>query len=158
MKRIKSLGVACIATVSVAAWLVCAGVAVYSGGTAQPPTPDNAVQATAAGAAAAQTAGYIVHIDPEMGIPADASPDAVPVVFDEELRNALSTSSEGLVEVPSPVPGGGIMVDLEGRFQNTFVAAVDESGRVGASCTSSLPRDGEPASSSEDAVEGGEGK
>lgn len=45
-----------------------------------------------------------------------------------------STSDEGLVEVPSTAPGGGMMVDLEGRFQNTAVATVCDSDSVHIEC------------------------
>lgn len=162
MKRSKTLLASGAAVVSVAAWLVSAGVALYSGPPAQIPTADGTAQIPAAGAQATYAAGYVVHIDPETGKPTAASPGTVPLVVDAELRNALSTSSEGLVEVPSPVPGGGMMVDLQGRFQNTFVAAVGESGHIGASCLSSLPHDDEsavePASPDEGDEKGGEGK
>jgi hypothetical protein len=56
------------------------------------------------------------------------------VLFEDKLESALNASSEGLVEVPSPVAGGGVMVDLKGRFQNTFVATVDGAGQVDATC------------------------
>lgn len=85
---------------------------------------------------AARAAGYVVHIDPATGRVAEPSLSTVPITIDEEWSNRLSTSSQGLVETPSPVPGGGTMVDLQGRFQNAFVAAVDDTGLVGASCIS----------------------
>ena len=91
---------------------------------------------------AARSAGFVVHIDPATGRVAEPSPNTIPIVIDEQWANRLSTSSEGLVEKPSPVPGGGTMVDLQGRFQNTFVAAVDGTGRVGATCISDLAKAG----------------
>jgi hypothetical protein len=48
---------------------------------------------------------------------------------------ALSTSAEGLVAEPSPVPGGGMMIDLQGRFQNAATATVDDSGQATVDCT-----------------------
>ena len=60
-------------------------------------------------------------VDPPAEAPAQVSlpPDA-----------ALSTSSEGLVETPSPVPGGGVIVDLQGRFRSPLMATQDAEGRV----------------------------
>ena len=37
----------------------------------------------------------------------------------------IDTSDQGLVEKPSPVEGGGMMVELDGRFQNTVVVDGD---------------------------------
>jgi hypothetical protein len=47
----------------------------------------------------------------------------------ESLGRAFSTSSQGLVEVPSPVQGGGVKVDLRGRFRNPQVATQGPDGR-----------------------------
>jgi methionine-rich copper-binding protein CopC len=52
----------------------------------------------------------------------------------DALGEALSTSSEGQVEVKSTVPGGGYMVDLQGRFQNAMTVTVDEDGNISAPC------------------------
>lgn len=59
------------------------------------------------------------------------------------LGNAVSTSSQGLVETPSPVPGGGVMVDLQGRFQNAMTMQIDEHGNVTAPCVSGAAAAGE---------------
>ncbi len=40
-----------------------------------------------------------------------------------QMQKALSTSGEGLVETASPVPGGGVMVNLKGRFRSATVGA-----------------------------------
>ncbi len=78
--------------------------------------------------------GFTVHVDPATGriVPNQAPPTEL----SRGLENALSTSSEGLVEVRSPVPGGGVMVHLEGRFQNTITATADTQGNLSTSCTS----------------------
>jgi len=56
------------------------------------------------------------------------------------LGEALSTSSEGLVEEKSPVQGGGVMVDLQGRFQNALTIEKDANGNViAAPCISGTP-------------------
>jgi len=97
---------------------------------------NDARTATPAGQTPAAAAGYVVHVDPATGRLAPSPRGSAPAMFDEEMRNRLSTSSEGLVEKPSPIAGGGTMVDLQGRFQNAFVATVDDSGRVDATCVS----------------------
>jgi hypothetical protein len=151
MRRVKPLIVAGVAVISAAAWLALASVGGEDGDAAQVPTATASVPAVA---------GYVVHIDPATGEFVAQAQSTVSVVLDESMRNSLSTSSEGLEVVPSPVPGGGMMVNLQGRFQNMFVAAVDETGRVAASCNSSLPRDGnsdvKAAASDENTGEGGE--
>ncbi len=48
------------------------------------------------------------------------------------VTDPLNWSDEGLVQEKSPV--SGTMINLQGRYQNTFVASVDESGNVTAEC------------------------
>jgi len=57
-------------------------------------------------------------------------PDAIPTLDDE----ASSTSSEGLVEIPSPVANGGFMIRLEGRFMNSMTGSRDVHGKVTGVC------------------------
>ena len=65
--------------------------------------------------------GMVTHIDPETGqtIAAPGPGQA------DEPGGVANTSAEGLVEEPSPVPGGGVMVDLQGRFQNAAIVTGD---------------------------------
>ena len=56
-----------------------------------------------------------------------------------EPQEALRFSSEGLVGVESP--GGGITVDLEGRFQHYLVAHEGADGKLHIGCTQD-PEDG----------------
>jgi hypothetical protein len=95
------------------------------------------VGASVASDASAGAAGYVVYLDPATGKFTDSPQNAAPLMIDEELRNALSTSSEGLVEVTTP--GGAVFVDLQGRFQSAMIASVDSNGELRASCISSLP-------------------
>lgn len=61
------------------------------------------------------------------------------------LGEALSTSSEGLVEVRNTGAGGGYTVDLQGRFQNAMTIVVDENGKtIEAPCVSGSPDDAKP--------------
>jgi hypothetical protein len=34
------------------------------------------------------------------------------------------------VEVPNPVPGGGVKLDLQGRFQSPLIGTIDANGKV----------------------------
>jgi len=57
------------------------------------------------------------------------------------LGEALSTSSEGLVEEKSTAQGGGVMVNLQGRFQNAMTIGVSEDGTVSAPCVTGTPEE-----------------
>jgi hypothetical protein len=73
--------------------------------------------------------GMKIYRDPvtgELGDPPAEAPDQVSL----PPNDALSTSSEGLVETPSPVPGGGSMVDLQGRFRSPLIATQDAEGKI----------------------------
>lgn len=85
------------------------------------------------------TPEYRVYIDPATGALTSQPAGSDATAVGKDTERALSTSSEGLREVPSPVPGGGTMVDLQGRFHNVSVATVDENGDLKAPCVSGLP-------------------
>jgi len=76
----------------------------------------------------AGSAGQVIHLDPETGQPTVPGPDAA------LPGDGLSTSTEGLEVVPSELPGGGVKMDLQGRFQSTVVGAVGDSDSVHAEC------------------------
>jgi hypothetical protein len=48
--------------------------------------------------------------------------------------SALSTYHGDLVAVPSPTPGGGLMVDLRGRFQQVMKATIGPDGIPAVHC------------------------
>lgn len=78
--------------------------------------------------------GMTIYIDPQTGaILSEPVPGTVPLQLTPNIQNALSTSAQGLVEAPSPVPGGGIAIDLQGRFQNPLFAIIgpDGKGKIG---------------------------
>lgn len=124
------------AFLALAAALCVAGVAgLYLARTAGDPAGTAAV-AAGARSAAAPSAAFVVHFDPATGKVVEPSPSAAPVTFGPEWRNSLSTSADGLVEERSPIPGGGVMVDLRGRFRSAMVAVTDGEGHVTAPCVS----------------------
>lgn len=57
------------------------------------------------------------------------------------MAELVSTSGEGLKIVPSPVEGGGVMVDLRGRFQHAAIAAPGENGTPIVTCVSHVAED-----------------
>ncbi|MFO7608801.1 MAG: hypothetical protein R6X35_06325 [Candidatus Krumholzibacteriia bacterium] len=87
------------------------------GGT--PPAADRAATAPAPG-----PAGFLATT----GDPDD------PAAAKGLTTDATATSGEGLVSEPSPVPGGGVMIDLQGRFRSTATAALADSDSVVVEC------------------------
>ena len=82
-------------------------------------------------AAPAAVPGMTIHVDPKTGaILKEPAPGTVPLQLTPQLRNALSTSHQGLVEAPSSVAGGGVKLDLQGRFQSPVVVTIDADGKV----------------------------
>lgn len=80
--------------------------------------------------AAPGRAGQWIHVDPQTGQrvppPPAAGRAAVPV------DPAFSTSHAGLAE--HPAPGGGMMVDLQGRFRSAATATVGADGKADLDC------------------------
>jgi hypothetical protein len=80
-----------------------------------------------------------IYRDPqtgERGVPPAGTPSAREL---ESLGEAFSTSSQGLVETPSPVPGGGVKVDLHGRFRSPLVATHRADGKCSIQHQSQAP-------------------
>jgi hypothetical protein len=74
--------------------------------------------------------GMIIHIDPQTRELRKApAPGTAPLQLSPQERNAFSTSHQGLVEIPSPVPGGGVKLDLQGRFQSPLVVTIGPDGK-----------------------------
>lgn len=73
--------------------------------------------------------GMKVYVDPQTGniVPAPA-PGASTLVIPSDQQNALSTSSQGLAERPSDAAGGGVLLDLQGRFQSPMIGTTDNAG------------------------------
>lgn len=77
------------------------------------------------------TSGLTVHVDPQTGrILSEPAPGTQPLVLSPDIQNALSTSHEGLKEVPGAEPGGGMKLDLKGRFQSPLLATTDADGKT----------------------------
>ena len=75
--------------------------------------------------------GMIIHIDPQTGeLRRTPAPGTTPLQLSPQERNAFSTSHQGLVEVPSSVPGGGVKLDLQGRFHSPLAVTIGPDGKL----------------------------
>jgi hypothetical protein len=75
--------------------------------------------------------GLIIHIDPQTGeLRKSPAPGTGPLQLSPQERNAFSTSHQGLVQVPSSVPGGGVKLDLQGRFHSPLAVTIDPDGKL----------------------------
>jgi hypothetical protein len=100
-------------------------------GLAEESKPSMAAPARADVAPSKAAPGMNVYIDPQTGaFLSEPAPGAPPLELSPAERDALSTSHQGLVEVPSPVPGGGVKLDLQGRFQSPLMGTVGPDGNV----------------------------
>jgi len=88
-------------------------------------------------------AGMRVDIDPNTGEIQEPPAGAPAAGMTESLEKASSTSSEGLVETPSPVPGGGVILDLQGRFRSPLVATQGADGKISIDHVPAVPGSGE---------------
>jgi hypothetical protein len=82
-------------------------------------------------AAPKTSVGFKAYVDPVTGGPVkkeglERPDDAMPPL---ELDATHMTSDRALREIASPEPGGGISVDLEGRFRVPLEATVTPDGR-----------------------------
>lgn len=75
--------------------------------------------------------GLTVYVDPQTGaFLKEPAPGHVPLQLSPKLQSALSTSHKGLVESPSTLPGQGVKVDLQGRFQSPLFITLDADGKA----------------------------
>lgn len=68
------------------------------------------------------------YIDPETGELVSPPEQETPAASRSVQPSAFSISPETMEEASSPVPGGGVMIDLKGRFQNPVSATVEGNG------------------------------
>jgi len=73
----------------------------------------------------ASTPGMKAYVDPRTGELVPERPVGLPP---EPTSPALDRSTVGLVEIPAP--GGGTMIDLQGRFQSPLVATLGPDGTL----------------------------
>jgi len=95
-------------------------------------------------------AGQILNVDPATGKFVDTPARSIRALQDA-MGSALSTSGDGLVAHNSPVTGGGVVVNLQGRFQNVATAVIDANGVLQAPCIAGAA-DGAPGASNQGPV------
>jgi len=78
-------------------------------------------------------AGYRAYIDPDSGQLTSSPPQQArkSLSLDSIEQNAMSTSDTGLSQ--EHIPGKGVKLDLQGRFQSSTFATIGESGEVSIS-------------------------
>ena len=81
-----------------------------------------------ADAAAPGRAGSWIHVDPQTGKRVARPAVSAAIAADP----AFSTSHQGLVE--QPAPGGGMMLNLQGRFRSAATATVGADGKAHVEC------------------------
>lgn len=72
--------------------------------------------------------GLVAHTDPLTGefLPEPPANGVTP----QRAEAATKVPAVQFDVVPSPTPGGGIMIDLQGHFQTPLVATIDADGKV----------------------------
>lgn len=83
---------------------------------------------TTAAVASENAPGFVVHIDPITGeilpgLPAGA-------VTPPKAAETAKVPAPQFFAVPSSVPGGGVMIDLQGHFRTPLVATIDADGKM----------------------------
>lgn len=76
--------------------------------------------------------GMTVYIDPTTGRFAPMPAEKIEALGPKSAAAETAFSFDGLTE--KAAPGGGTMVDLEGRFQSTFTVAVGAGGKLETTC------------------------
>ncbi len=110
--------------------MLCAGCA--STGVTPTSIAPEATPAAASPPAGAH-AGLRVYKDPQTGEFTEPPPTDTSTAATAE--RAFSRSHQGLVEVPNTaVPGGGAVLDLQGRFRSHFIATKDADGKLSVRC------------------------
>jgi hypothetical protein len=110
------------------AWMLvgCASSGVTPTSTASEASP------SAASPPSGVHAGLRVFIDPQSGD--FTQPPVETATTTAPPERSFSRSHEGLTAVHSDVPGGGIRLDLQGRFRSHFIATKDADGKVSIHC------------------------
>jgi hypothetical protein len=76
--------------------------------------------------------GMRVYRDPQTGRLGPPPPDLAPIGLTTAEQRMLSRSDQGLR--PRTLPGGGVAVDLQGRYRNMAVATVGADGQAAVNC------------------------
>lgn len=70
------------------------------------------------------------NVDPETGQLVSPTEHHAPATNETNESSALNHPVEKMEEKESPVPGGGMMIDLKGRFKSPIRATIKQSGQT----------------------------
>lgn len=70
------------------------------------------------------------YIDPETGELTTPAQQEVPTTRELSSSARAIEPAAKMQEQPSPVPGGGTMIDLKGRFHNPLSATIEDDGQA----------------------------
>jgi hypothetical protein len=78
------------------------------------------------------SSGLVVHIDPVTGriVPKPSAAGNVPAIPVPQFQSAPLAADSDFVEEASPIPGGGIKVNLKRRFHQPLTATSQPDGRI----------------------------
>jgi hypothetical protein len=80
--------------------------------------------------ASERASGIIVHIDPKTGEIITPPTGALPGEVPPSPVDSTKKPPEELRQVPSPVPEGGVVIQLDERFDTPLSATIDADGKV----------------------------
>ena len=119
-----------IDVIIVFAGMLCAGCA--SSGVFPASSPSE-TSLTTAGPPSSAHAGVRVYKDPRTG--EFTQPSSTDTSTTASVARSFSRSHEGLAEVlNTEVLGGGVKMDLQGRFRSHFIATKDADGKLSVRC------------------------
>ena len=102
-------------------------------------THDTQAPAQAGTVPAQSRQGLVLNIDPVTGAIIDhPAAGTAKLAVPAELANHMSTSDDGLIEVPNPSGGKGMYSHLQGRFQSAMVGSVTADGKLSTPCAQGL--------------------
>jgi hypothetical protein len=110
--------------------------------TERSPAPEAANPGVSARTRASE-AGYTVHRDPKTGALREPTAAEQAAAQSSHSVEATSSSAEGLQAMQSPVPGGGVVMRLNGRFHNSMMATRQDDGTPWMQCLDSQPPAGQ---------------
>jgi hypothetical protein len=77
-----------------------------------------------------ETQGMRIYLDPGTGEVTTQPQGSAAAQSQKEALQAIKPAVTELYETVSPVPGGGLMIDLKDQFRSPLAATVDSNGKV----------------------------
>ena len=94
---------------------------------------------TPAAVARENAPGFVVHIDPITGeiLPGPSAGALTP----PKAAETAKMPAPQFFAAPSSVPGGGVVIDLQGHFRTPLVATIDADGKMTLKHETPIPAD-----------------